>query len=262
MSRRPQLTDPLQSLLSRVLLSLALVFSFLLFGYDIIYAALTIDGTSLSSDGALTIKSASSSLTTIGDTNQSGTITIGSSTQALTINIGIGNASNTIFIGSASSSVGIGTASPEKNLHVLRGSAGSVSAWPDSIAVFENSTHGYISILTPDATDKGILFGDSTSNVSGSIIYDSPNALNGLDFRVDGNNTKMVVTSGGNVGIGTTSPSSTLHLLSSASSTLSIGHSTQTACIVMGDSDGSGVTYVTANNGVLSATSTKPSACQ
>lgn len=46
------------------------------------------------------------------------------------------------------------------------------------------------------------------------------------------------------------------------SSTIYVGSSTKTGCIVMGDSDGSGVTYVTANDGVLSASTTKPSFCQ
>lgn len=44
--------------------------------------------------------------------------------------------------------------------------------------------------------------------------------------------------------------------------TLFLGSSTTPGCIVMGDSDGSGVTYVTANNGVLTPSTTQPSACQ
>ncbi|OGE74034.1 MAG: hypothetical protein A3I07_01135 [Candidatus Doudnabacteria bacterium RIFCSPLOWO2_02_FULL_42_9] len=35
-----------------------------------------------------------------------------------------------------------------------------------------------------------------------------------------------------------------------------------TGCIVMGDSDGNGVTYITANNGVVTASITQPSNCQ
>jgi hypothetical protein len=38
--------------------------------------------------------------------------------------------------------------------------------------------------------------------------------------------------------------------------------SVKSGCIAMGDSDGSGVTYITANDGVLSASATKPSTCQ
>jgi len=45
-------------------------------------------------------------------------------------------------------------------------------------------------------------------------------------------------------------------------STMFLGNSSTPACIEMADSDGNGVTYVTANDGVLSASTTKPSACQ
>lgn len=45
-------------------------------------------------------------------------------------------------------------------------------------------------------------------------------------------------------------------------STIYVGSSTKSGCIALGDSDGSGVTYITANNGVLTASSTKPSICQ
>lgn len=44
--------------------------------------------------------------------------------------------------------------------------------------------------------------------------------------------------------------------------TIFSGSSTTPGCIVMGDSDGSGVTYLTVNDGVLTASSTQPSACQ
>ena len=45
-------------------------------------------------------------------------------------------------------------------------------------------------------------------------------------------------------------------------STIYVGSALKTGCIVLGDSDGDGVTYITANNGVLSATAAKPSICQ
>ena len=43
---------------------------------------------------------------------------------------------------------------------------------------------------------------------------------------------------------------------------LYLGSSSIPGCIVMGDSDGSGVTYLTANDGVLSVSTTPSSACQ
>jgi hypothetical protein len=48
----------------------------------------------------------------------------------------------------------------------------------------------------------------------------------------------------------------------SSNSTIYIGSASKSGCIALGDSDGSGITYVTANDGVLSASSTKPGICQ
>ncbi len=48
----------------------------------------------------------------------------------------------------------------------------------------------------------------------------------------------------------------------SANSTIYVGSSVKSGCIALGDSDGSGVTYITANDGVLTASTTKPSICQ
>ena len=66
----------------------------------------------------------------------------------------------------------------------------------------------------------------------------------------------------GKVGIGTTTPSYSLQVLNTASSTIAIGDATHTGCIVMGNSNGAGVTYLYALNGTLYATSTKPAFCQ
>lgn len=49
---------------------------------------------------------------------------------------------------------------------------------------------------------------------------------------------------------------------SSSNSTIYVGSSVKSGCIALGDSDGDGVTYVTANDGILTASSTKPSICQ
>lgn len=47
-----------------------------------------------------------------------------------------------------------------------------------------------------------------------------------------------------------------------ANSTVYVGSSIKSGCLVMGDSDNGGVTYITANDGVLMATTTKPNICQ
>src|SRR2546423_10173683 len=101
---------------------------------------------------------------------------------------------------------GIGTATPENKLHIFKGSAGTVTAYGDAPLIVENSTHCFINILAPDANETGILFGKPASNVSGGIIYNDPATPNGLQFRMGGNITGMVLTTAGNVGVGTTSP--------------------------------------------------------
>jgi hypothetical protein len=49
-------------------------------------------------------------------------------------------------------------------LHVVRGSAGAVTSWGNTIATLEHDHHGFLSILTPDDRERGILFGEPTSN--------------------------------------------------------------------------------------------------
>jgi len=115
--------------------------------------------------------------------------------------------------------VGIGTDAPEKSLHVSSGSAGNVEADLNSIAVFEKDGIGFLQMLTPEANPRGILFGEPGANRAGGIIYNGTNASDGLDFRTNGNNSKMVITSTGNVGIGTTSATSKLQVDNTTNST-------------------------------------------
>ena len=65
-----------------------------------------------------------------------------------------------------------------------------------------------------------------------------------------------------NVGIGTTTPATTLQL-SGTLPTLGIGASSLAGCLEMGNSDGtSAINYITVLNGTISASTSKPAACQ
>ena len=69
----------------------------------------------------------------------------------------------------------------------------------------------------------------------------------------------------GNLSVGTTTyPAGigNLEVLANTSSTIAVGNATHAGCIVMGDTDAGGVSYLTTLNGVLSATSTKPTVCK
>ncbi|MCH7685517.1 MAG: hypothetical protein IH899_02345, partial [Planctomycetes bacterium] len=113
----------------------------------------------------------------------------------------------TIILTDINDSVGIGESSPDTKLHVTDGgTAGVVTAFPGTIATFESPGNGFLSILTPDAGIRGILFGEPSSNIAGGIFYNDPGSPNGFQFRVNGNVTKMVIESDGRAAFGTTNP--------------------------------------------------------
>ncbi|MGH8005034.1 MAG: tail fiber domain-containing protein, partial [Limisphaerales bacterium] len=120
------------------------------------------------------------------------------------------NGQNRLFIENGGN-VGIGTSAPEQTLHVHKGSAGAVTANPFSVGIFENSASSYISILAPTASGKGILFGGPDDSVDGSIIYSGPS--DAITFGTNGNFTRMVIESNGDVGIGTTAPTTKLQVV-------------------------------------------------
>jgi len=107
---------------------------------------------------------------------------------------------------------GLGTTTPEGRLHVLRNTAGTVTADANSVLTVENSTNGYVSILTPDASERGVLFGEPAHNAAGGVVYNSGGTPDGLQFRTNGNATRMVIDGQGEVGIGTTNPGAPLEI--------------------------------------------------
>ena len=107
--------------------------------------------------------------------------------------------------------VGIGTTSPDNTLHVHKGSSGVVTGYFNAPLVVENSTNAYINLLSPDATERGLLFGSpSSGTTSGGIIYNAAATLEGFQIRTGGNVNRMVIDSSGDVGIGTTGPAAKL----------------------------------------------------
>src|SRR6266404_4596249 len=132
------------------------------------------------------------------------------------------NAQTNTYPFPSSGNVGIGTTSPRTTLHITSGASGVLpynSGSDITVGTLESSANGYLSILTPSANQSGVLFGNVASNVAGGIVYNNTATANGLQFRTNGNNTRMVIDSSGNVGIGTTNPSYKLEVAGEIRST-------------------------------------------
>jgi len=128
----------------------------------------------------------------------------GSSTSASSIVMTIGG-------GTQKGNVGIGTTSPGVKLEVSNGSSGFTGSYNGRTAsVFEgsNSAGTTISIMSPSTGYSGLFFGDENNEAEGQIQYD--HSTNAFKFLNGGGSERMRITSGGNVGIGTTNPTSKL----------------------------------------------------
>ena len=97
--------------------------------------------------------------------------------------------------------VGINSSIPLSRLHVIADGISGATPLSNEDFFFENNGTSYLGIAVPNASETGILFGKTASAASGGVIY---SALNDMSFRTGGNNTRMLITSTGNVGIGVT----------------------------------------------------------
>ena len=96
--------------------------------------------------------------------------------------------------------VGIGTTAPLNRLHVVDATS--------ALRFRQNGTIAEILLAGPSGGDAALYFGDAVDIARGGFYYDT--SENQLQFRGYNNNTRMVISSAGNVGIGTTAPSQKL----------------------------------------------------
>lgn len=108
--------------------------------------------------------------------------------------------------------MGIGTLNPLSRLHIYDGSSGVTNFFQPM--VIEGGGNTYLNLVTPNANESGILFGNPSHSASGGIVYNNNDFFTGtpfgLQFRTDGNINRMVINRYGSVGIGTTDPNAAL----------------------------------------------------
>ena len=109
----------------------------------------------------------------------------------------------------SSGNVGIGESNPEAKLHVKNASAGTFTASGSNLLV-ENNTTVRISMVSPNTNGCTIEFGDTDDQDVGKINYDHSN--NYMSFTT-ATSERLRIDSSGNVGIGTTSPSTKLDVI-------------------------------------------------
>jgi hypothetical protein len=113
----------------------------------------------------------------------------------------------------------IGNVTPDSLLHVWESSAGSVTAPANTLATFERNGAAYITILTPDASERGIYFGEASDNDIGGILYNTSGTQDGFELRANGA-TRAWITSAGNLGLGA-SPTYNLDVIVSSGTAVS-----------------------------------------
>ncbi len=117
-------------------------------------------------------------------------------------------ATSTLFITSASR-VGIGTTTPSGRLHVSNGNSGvAVNGNVDDFIVEGTDSGVGLTIASPDTSSARIAFGDQVNSIAGLIAYQHP--TDDMFFGTFNGSYRMTINSAGNVGIGTTSPFTTL----------------------------------------------------
>jgi hypothetical protein len=166
-----------------------------------------------------------------GALNTSGNITSGGSITATTNgvipqlygstaasgNIKIDGTSNAtpgnVYLASAGANVGIGTTVPGSKFHIMNGASGGTTG--SGTFTVESSGSTFLQVLSGAGAVSQLRFGDSVASNKGVITYSHASDVMGF-YTASNGVPRVVIDGSGNVGIGTSSPSTALHVISQA----------------------------------------------
>ncbi|MHB8871950.1 MAG: beta strand repeat-containing protein, partial [Candidatus Doudnabacteria bacterium] len=114
--------------------------------------------------------------------------------------------SDRFYVNYTSGNVGIGTTSPGGLLHLSAGASGATAYSPATSLIIEDNVQPFLQFLSPNNRVQYIAFGDPENNIQGEIYYN--HSTNQMGFQTG----SSYAFSGGNVGIGTTSPGAKLEI--------------------------------------------------
>jgi hypothetical protein len=120
------------------------------------------------------------------------------------------NSSGNVSLTNGGGKVVIGSSTiPDSKFHVYDGSAGAVTALAGTVGTFESNTNTYLSILSPTGALGGLAFGSPSGAIRGSLLYNHATDL--MTFGT-ASATRITIEGSGDVGVGTISPATRLHV--------------------------------------------------
>ncbi len=157
--------------------------------------------------------------------------------------------------------VGVGTSSPSGLLHVSSDSSGASPVTSADELVVEGTGNVGINIIAGDNEAGGLVFGSTSDNFGGLIRWGHD--ANKLDIQTHKTGAELLfgtglaqeamrINSSGKVGIGTTSPTGLLHVLSDSSGATPVGSADELVVegsgnaginILAGDSEAGGLVF-------------------
>ena len=137
----------------------------------------------------------------------------------------VDNSNATAITIDSSENVGIGTTSPTNKAHIYKAASGR--AWtPDGadVLAIENNDSIAFDIRCPDSNQGLILFSDASARARGIVGYEhSSDAM----YMSTAGSERLRITSAGNVGIGTASPSTLVDIVGTGTDLLKLTAPTQ-----------------------------------